>query len=237
MNGWTQWLSIVTLTLLLLPLLLIFYKKLYLHQSFLALLVYYVIMTVDVGANAHIFPLSKTAHDYLKIFNNLTDTPLLLTYLIFFCTSGTLMKVMYYILGAFLGYELLVVVTKGISFDANTFTLGPGILLVLGFSFFFFVQRARAAFHDSRELAYAFLLAAVIFAYVSYSIIYIFDFVLGSNNLFEMYLVYYFATIVSLTLCIIGLLKIKSSGRDLPSGHQQYKKPEYMTQRLEEMYE
>jgi hypothetical protein len=238
MNGWNQWLAIISVTLLLLPLILIIYKKLYLHQSFVALFVYYVVMLVDVAANAQILPLPKSVHNTLKSVNNLTDTPLLLLYLIFFCTSGNLMKVMYYIFGGFLGYELLVIVTKGISFDANTYTLGPGILLVLCFAFYFFIQRAGAAFHNSKERPYAFLLASVIFAYVSYAIIYFFNFVLGwKDRLFEMYLVYYIASIVSLILCISGLLMFRVSGKELRSGHQHYEKPEYMNSKLEELFE
>src|SRR6185436_5616017 len=122
--SWSSTLGLISSVALFLPVFFILVFKLGGYKTFPALMIYY--LTVF---SYNIFQLKyiDTGEDitrYWGIANNLLDAPLMLSFLTYFSTSAVLNRRMKMIIGAFLLFELVVIILKGLNVEAITIISG-----------------------------------------------------------------------------------------------------------------
>jgi hypothetical protein len=237
MKEYIYWLSAVTTVLFLVPVFFIIKKKLYMHTSFTAILIYYIIAMAGNIMHLNLFPISESAARSLIIIDNLLDGPLVLLFLIFFCPTIIAEKAVRYTLYVLTLFALVLVFANGFNKQTITVTLGPGMLFILVYAFYLFTQRIGGAFYEKNEVAFVLLLSGLLVAYTGYIIVYFFNYVLGGTNDMEsLMLLYDLTTILSLILSGIGYYKIKRPDDGFVSGHQPFKKPPHMMQNWDGAY-
>lgn len=237
MKEYIYWLSALTTALFLVPVFFIIKKKLYLHISFAAILVYYIITLAVNAMHLHIFPILENMTNSLIIIDNLLDGPLVLLFLIFFCPTLLTEKAVRYTFYILSLFAVVMVLVNGFNKQTITVTLGPGMLFILVYAFYLFTQRIGGAFYEKNEVAFVLLLTGLLVAYTGYIIVYFFKYVLGGNNdMQSLMLLYDLTTILSLIVSGIGFYKIKRPDDGFVSGHQPFKKPPHMMQNWDGAY-
>lgn len=212
----------VTTVVLAVPIVIIVFFRLLPNKYFITLAAYYLLeFTFSMIAGGFV----SIDADKKQIFNlivNLFDGPLLLFFLSQFTSSATLKKQVRVIIIVYLVYEVLMVFLFGLNKTIITFTLGPGILLIIALSLIFFLRLASAAITERRETGKAFVCAAILFAYFCYGILYLFRYVFRVENLPDLMLIFDWTTCFSVILMCIGIL---SEGKQAANWHKQvYKK-------------
>ena len=130
MKEYIYWLSALTTALFLVPVFFIIKKKLYLHISFVAILVYYIITLAGNAMHLHILPISENMAKSLIIIDNLLDGPLVLLFLIFFCPNLLTEKAVRYTFYVLSLFAVLMVLVNGFNKQTITLTLGPGMRFI-----------------------------------------------------------------------------------------------------------
>lgn len=200
--------------LLTVSLLLINYKEGKL--AFLALAFYFLQVLVINLFSIGYLPASKQVVFYTGIWNNLLDAPLMLLGLHYFTDSKTTKKLLIYLLLAFLAFELFVYATVGLNMKMLTIIIGPGLLLVLGISGYFFLIHVKSSFNRSKDTGKAFMTGGLFFAYACFNFIYLLYYVLDNQNKGDLYKIYHLTYII-VAICIsIGLVIIMKEKRKKP---------------------
>lgn len=142
----------------------------------------------------------------LTLYYNLVDTPLIL--LLFACAgAGRHRKLLLLTLLLFVAGELTLVGWKGYNFASSAMIIGSGLLLILTYSITGLVQYMRKMEHTPFENSMVFVYAALLFAYGSFLIIYIFVHIRGNSegNSQDSYLLYYISLLLSAVITSMGL--------------------------------
>ena len=137
--------------------------------------------------------------------NNLLDAPLTMTFLLYFSTSPKLASNMKILIGAFIGFEALIVLIFGFTRLAMTIILGPGLIAVLCFSIPFFVSQTKMSIMHHKSTGKAFMSASLLFAYGCFIIIYVIYYLLNIRNTEDAFLVFFLVSTVSSLLMSIGM--------------------------------
>ncbi len=149
---------------------------------------------------------TSVLQERLNIFYNLAETPLVL--LAFAgAASGLHRKQILLVLLFFIAGELALVGWKGYNFASSAIIIGSGLLLTLACSISGLVQYMRKMEHTPFENSMVFVYAALLFAYVSFLIIYIFIHIRGNNegSSKDSFLLYYTSLLLSAAITSSGL--------------------------------
>ncbi|MEO7394168.1 MAG: hypothetical protein ABIU11_04450 [Chitinophagaceae bacterium] len=209
---WNSVMGIISTVALFLPIIFILIFRLGAYRTFPVLLGYYVIAFINNFLGEQYINTSNQVIKYCGLANNLLDAPVILLFLIYFCTSALQARRMRLLIFSFILFEITVVLLMGFSKQAITIILAPGLLLVVGFCLIFFIRQAKMAIVHGKATGKAFISASLLFAYGCYFIIYlmyyIFESHLSTDKIIQQeyiddtFLVYFFvATISSLLLC------------------------------------
>lgn len=154
----------------------------------------------------HMVSVPKTIERYYGIINNLTELPLILTFLIFQVSSSSFhIKTMKILLAAFIVFEIIMIAMFGITVKTITLTMGPGLLIVFAYSLFYFVYTVKRSFVHHKFIGKAIIASALTFAYGCFIIIYIMHYVIALQDIPNLFLIYYFITIIYCTILSVGL--------------------------------
>ena len=202
--NWHLIISLISAFTLSLPLILIFGLRLFTNKSFLALGIHYLLAFVYNLMTAGILPTTISLRRNFAITNNLLDIPLLLIFLLFFTRSWRLSKQLVAGLAAYIIFEIISIIIAGYSITSTTIVLGPGILIIVCFSFYFFLKHIQV--QDSpAETGKIVMLCSLLFAYGSYSLIYIFHYILKVPYIQDVFLIYYLVTIIASLAMATGI--------------------------------
>lgn len=204
--NWNDVMGLISTMALLLPILILFVTRLAGYRIFPVLVIYYAIAVIYNLLTLGYIPADKTFVRAFYMANNLSDAPLILTFLTYFATTPLLKKRMKILIGAFLLFEIIVVSIYGFSDQTITITMGPGILAVLVFSLPFFVRQIKITIVHHKATGKALMIAALLFAYGCYSIIYIMAYLVKLHDRENTFLVFFFVTTFSSALMSAGLL-------------------------------
>lgn len=209
---WNFIMGIISTVALFLPIAFILILRLGQYRTFPAILLYYIIAFINNFIGEQYVDTSNKTIKYFGLTNNLLDAPVMLLFLTYFCTSAMQARRMKLLIVSFVLFEISVVVLMGLSKQAITIILAPGLAIVFGFCLLFFIRQAKLAITHRKATGKAIITASLLFAYGCYFILYLLYYVfethlegkiINKEYLADTYLVYFFtATFSSILICI-----------------------------------
>lgn len=203
--NWHSAIGILSTVALFTPVFIILATRLVRYKQYLPLFIY---CTLAFGFNLmteHLVSVPKTIERYYGITINLTDMPLMLSFLMFHIPSSVQIKRMKILLAAFILFEIVLIILYGITIKTITLTMGPGLVIVFGFALYFFVYTVKRSFVHNKFVSKALMASAITFAYGCFFIIYLMHYVFELNAIPHLFLIYYFITIIYCGVLSIGL--------------------------------
>lgn len=205
-SNWIYWFGLITASCMLLPAVLVLLKKQF-TPPFVALMVYF-FCTAFYNFLIIVFPdFPKDIRRFLGVANNFLDAPLMLLFLSHFTHRAAIKKMIRISLLAFLVFELGIVLLYGFSVKSISIFSGPGLIIVLSFSFYFFTRHIRLAIIQKRDLAKTLMISGILFAYAVYFMVYLFYYVLETPNKMDALIIYLLASLVASVLLTFGLIR------------------------------
>ncbi|MGQ0739513.1 MAG: hypothetical protein ACT4OJ_10670 [Bacteroidota bacterium] len=203
---WNSVMGIVASVALFCPVFFILVLRLGTYRTFPALLFYYAGVFVYNLMTEDYITAGPEVVRYWGLINNLLDTPLMLTFLVYFSTSAAFTKRIKILIGAFLLFEILVLAFIGLNTGAITVILGPGILVLIGLCLYFFIRQTKIAILHRKAAGKALIAAALLFAYGCYGIIYLMYYIFKTPYVADAFLVFFLVVTVSSLLVSAGII-------------------------------
>lgn len=203
---WNSIMGIVSSVALFLPFLFILVLRLGAYRTFPALLVYYAsILVYNLMTEGHIAASPEQVR-YWGLANNMLDTPLMLTFLLYFSPSHVFSKRIKLLIVTFIVFELTVVTFMGLNADAITVMLGPGILILISLCLYFFIRQTKITIMHKKATGKALIAASLLFAYGCYGILYLMYYVFKTPYIDDTFLIYFLVVTLSSVLITIGII-------------------------------
>jgi len=203
---WNSVMGIVSSVALFCPVFFILVLRMGAYRTFPALLFYYAGVFVYNLMTEQYITARKEVVLHWGLINNLLDTPLMLTFLVYFSTSAAFTKRIKILIGAFLLFEILVLAFIGLNTSAITVILGPGILILCGLFMYFFIRQTKITLMHRKGTGKALISAALLFAYGCFGIIYLMYYVFKTPFVDDTFLVYFFVVTFSSLLVTAGII-------------------------------
>ena len=153
----------------------------------------------------HLVNVPKNVERFYGITNNITDMPLMLGFLLFQIPSSVQKKRMKILLGAYIVFEIVLIIMYGITIKTIKITMGPGLMIVFGYSLYYFVYTVKRSFIHNKFVGKAIVASALTFAYGCFIIIYLLHYIFNLQDLSNLFLIYYFITIIYCIILSAGL--------------------------------
>ena len=191
---------------LLIPIVLLLILRLFTNRSFIALLIYYLILSVHLMMRQNVIQAPPRVYQSLGIIDNLLDAPLMLLFLMLFSVSALMRKRIMTGVLIFLGFEGITILFCGFTVKTVKIILGPDIMIILTLSFALFLRNVRLAITNSKSLGKAVMISSVLVSYIIFTLVYIFYY-LAKNTQYkgDAQLIFYLITIISAILMSIGI--------------------------------
>lgn len=203
--NWNSAIGILSTVALFAPVFIILITGLIRYKQYLPIFIYCILAFGFNLMTEHLVNIPKTVERYYGIINNLTDMPLMLSFMMFLIASSTVVKRMKILLAIYIIFEVVLIILYGITVKTITLTMGPGLLIVFGFALYYFVYTVKHSFIHSKFISKAYIASSLTFAYGCFFIIYLMHYVVKLPDLPNLFLIYYFITIIYCTLLAIGL--------------------------------
>jgi len=203
--NWHDAIGILSTIALFAPVCVIVITKLIRYKQYLPLFIWCVLAFGFNLMTEHLVSVPKTIERYYGIITNLTDMPLILAFLIFQVASSFQIKSMKVLLAAFIVFEIILIAMFGITVKTITLTMGPGLLIVFGYSLVYFVYTVKRSFVHNKFIGKAIIASSLSFAYGCFIIIYIMHYVNQLADIPNLFLLYYFITIIYGGILSVGL--------------------------------
>lgn len=197
--------GLVSTVALAVPVILLITTKLSWYRSFPALFFYYLFV---LSYNLILLGYFKTAPGfkyYYGIANNLLDTPLMLTFLLYFSKTLAFRKKLMVAIAGFIAFEIIILAIYGLNVKSMTIILAPGLLMTLLISLLFFIHQVKIAVVYHKAAGKAMMTASLLFAYVGYCFVYSVFYVIKPAFKDDAHLVLFLITIFSSLLMAAGI--------------------------------
>ena len=203
---WNSVMGFVSSFALFLPIFFILTLRLGRYRSFPALLIYYIsVFIYNLMTEGYITANNEVVH-YWGLSNNLLDVPLMLFFLTYYSTSPAFTRRMKITILGFVLFEATVILILGLNVDALTIILGPGLLLVFSLCLSLFIRQTKIAIMHRKATGKALIVAALLFAYGCYTIIYLMYYVFKTPYIADTFLVYFLVVTFSSLLMCAGII-------------------------------
>ena len=203
--NWHSAIGIISTIALFAPIFIMVAARLIRYKQFLPLFIYCALAFGFNLMTEHIVNAPKIVERYYGIINNLTDMPLMLSFLMFHIPSSKHVKRMKILLVAFIFFEITLVALYGITVKTITLTMGPGLIIVFGYALYFFVYTVKRSFFHNKFVNKALMASALTFAYGCFFIVYLMHYVFTLPDIPNLFLIYYFITIIYCGVLSAGL--------------------------------
>lgn len=203
---WNSVMGFVSSFALFLPIALILALRLYNYKSFPALVVYYSSVFIYNLMTEGYIPMSKQIIYNWGLINNLLDAPLMMLFLTYFSPSVIFSKRLKTTAIAFVLFEIVVVVFRGLNVESITIILGPGIIMIAALCLHFFVRHAKMAVEHGKSTGKALIAGSLLFAYGCFGLIYLMYYVFKTPHVADTFLVYFMAATVSALMMSAGII-------------------------------
>lgn len=203
--NWHSAIGILSTIALFAPVLIIVVTKLIRYKQYFPLFIYCLLSFGFNLMTEQLVNVPKTVERHYGIINNLIDMPLILSFLIFQIASSLHIKMIKILLAAFILFEVVVVLLFGVTVKTITLTMGPGLVLVFGYSLYYFVYTVKRSFVHNKFIGKAIIASSLTFAYGCFIIIYLMHYVFTLPDIDNLFLMYYFITIIYCGILSVGL--------------------------------
>jgi hypothetical protein len=215
--SWRELLGIVCIVSFFFPVAVIMYNRFYTHRSLIALVVY-CIMTGIYNLMAEKFvPSSASFRSAYAMLDNYLDVPLMLITLLFFCPNRQKQKPVRMLIIAFIAYEIVITLLYGFKPKSVVYILGPGLAVILIYTFYLFVRQVKFSILHRKNQGRTIMLAAILFAYVGYTLIYYFYYIQKTPFTADVILLYYISSSIATTSLGIGMHLMRKRMKELRS--------------------
>lgn len=212
---WFEAVGLISAIALFLPIITAVILRLAWYKSFPALLVYYLLVSCQTFLALNFMKVDGTFVKYYGITNNFLDAPLILSFMTYFSKTASFRRKMKVIIPSFIAFEIIVIALKGYNTNAATIVMGPGLLLVLGFSLLFFLHQAKMTIIHQKAAGKALMAASLLFAYGGYAFIYVVYYILKTPNKADAFLIYFLIAIISSLITCAGIIYERKRVRQL----------------------
>lgn len=213
--NWNTIIGVAASISFLLPVVTIFYYKLYQHRSLAILLFYYLLTALSNLMSQNILPASASFKKGYSVLDNYLDIPLMLMALLFFCPVKQKGKSVHIITAIFIGYEIIIASMYGLNPKAIVYIMGPGLPMVLGYSFYLFSKQIKITVEYGKNAGKTLMLAAILFAYGCYAFIYYFYYIQKTPYVKDIFFLYFIASLISSIIMTVGLHLIRKRMKEL----------------------
>ena len=203
--NWHDAIGILSTVALFTPVFIIVVTKLIRYKQYLSLFIYCLLAFGFNLMTEHLVNVPKNVERFYGITNNLTDMPLMLGFLLFQIPSSVQKKRMKILLGAYIVFEIVLIIMYGITIKTIKITMGPGLMIVFGYSLYYFVYTVKRSFIHNKFVGKAIVASALTFAYGCFIIIYLLHYIFNLQDLSNLFLIYYFITIIYCIILSAGL--------------------------------
>lgn len=213
--NWNAIFGIAATILLLLPAGLIVAYGLHRHRSLAALIIWFGITAVFNLLTQQVIPASHGVVKAFEVIKSYLEVPVILMALLFFCPIRQKQRTVYLAGGAFMLYELVIAARFGLDEKTIVYVMGPGLLLILGYTFYLFVKQIRFTVHFGKNTGRTLMLASILFSYCCYGLIYYFYYFTPTPDAGDAFLLYFISISVASLLMSVGITLIRKRMREL----------------------
>ena len=203
--NWHDAIGILSTVALFTPVFIIVVTKLIRYKQYFSLFIYCLLAFGFNLMTEHLVNVPKNVERFYGITNNITDMPLMLGFLLFQIPSSVQKKRMKILLGAYIVFEIVLIIIYGITIKTIKITMGPGLMIVFGYSLYYFVYTVKRSFIHNKFVGKAIVASALTFAYGCFIIIYLMHYIFNLQDLSNLFLIYYFITIIYCIILSAGL--------------------------------
>lgn len=207
-------LGILSAIAFILPPLIIVFSRLF-TISLLALFIYFISVFLYNLMSENIFVVSLDVKRKIGVVNNYLDVPLMLTYMLLFCADKWKKNIILTMLAIFTVYEVIIFYHYQLSSLSSKYIMGPGILIVLIASIYFFITNIKFTIVQGKGIGKTLMASSILFAYGCYSLVYIFAFIIKTPNRGDVFTIYYLSSIIFSGLMTAGLIWLKKRLKDI----------------------
>src|SRR5215216_4031228 len=202
-------LGILSAITFLLPALIILSSRLLINISLLALVIYFSWVTICTLMSVDIIVTSKEVQRTFGVIHNYLDVPLMLTAMLMFCSEKWKQRIVITSIIVFTAYEIIIFIQYGLQSVSSKFIMGPGILLVLVYSLYLFINNIKSTIVQGKGVGKTLMITSILFAYGCYFLVYLFAYIQKTSNRADVFIIYYLASIIFSVLMSAGLIWIK----------------------------
>jgi hypothetical protein len=213
--NWNTIIGVAATISLLLPVAAIVYYKLYQHRSLAALLISYLITALYNLMSQDLLPFAVSFQRGFGVINNYLDIPLMLTALLFFCPIKQKQRTVHIVTAVFIAYEIVIACLYGLDPKAIVYIMGPGLILILIYTFYLFARHIKITVEFGKNAGRTLMLVSILFAYGCYAIVYYFYYILKTQEVKDVFFLYYITSFVSAVIMTVGLHLIRRRMREL----------------------
>ena len=188
------------------PVVVIVVLRLFHYNVFIALGAYYAFAFVYNLITNNVIHVPENYRIVFSAINNMLEAPLVLFFLLYFSPSAAFAQKIRLAIAALLAYALIVGIVIGFNRRSTVFVYLPGIILILGISIHFFVQKTKQAITNSKHMGKAIMIAGILFVYVSYAFLYVSHYLVLTPEVKDNFKIYYLSTTISALLVTMGIL-------------------------------
>ncbi len=189
------------------------------YKSFPALLIYSALLFTYNFLLLGYIDLGRDVKFYHSILNNLLDAPLIMLFLTYFSQTAVVRRKYIIAAIAFVIFEVITVLIFGLTREAITIILAPGLLMILVASLFIFIHQVKITVVYQKAAGKAVMAASLFFAYVGYSFIYVVFYYLDKSFQEDAKLVFFLVTIFSSISIAVGIFIERNRVRHLAELH------------------
>jgi drug/metabolite transporter (DMT)-like permease len=205
-NTGNIWLSLISTFILLLPIFLMFFKRISWNLNFIPLAACFLLLFCTSLVNNGFINFGEKVNTAIITTSIVFQAPLILLFLNYFVMNKELKKAIQVSLLSYLIGGALFLIINGVNSQTIGLILGTGIGLVLIYGINLFIRQIKKSIHSRKETGKAFMISAVVFAYACYFFIYFMHFVFDSSEKKEIILLFQLVTIISTLIVSIGIL-------------------------------
>lgn len=192
-----------------LPITVLLIRKLW-SDTFLRIFSIYAVIEGIVNLLDFIPGVSAGFISTLNVIYNMLDFPMML-FLVYQIAAPekfkTFVKVSMVVYAVFQVYYIM---QLGIQYDAIKYPMGLGLLLVIGSALWMLGNYLARPDLSNRQKVYMMVLAAILFDYGTFVVIYIFDYFVPDSSIRDNMLIYYASSIVGIVVAVAGILMVRN---------------------------
>jgi len=222
--------SVLTIVLSLVPALIVTVKKLWRTSPFQLFAVYWLLnglVNTAIATNRQFKLFSRPVIEGIIVVYNTIDVPLMAVTLFMAVSAARLKRMISIGFGLFIAYELFCLLQHGLRYEALKYAMGIGVIMLMAVIVWEIILLLRPVEYAVKEKAMLFILGSLLFQYGMYMVVYVFDYAVdGIPDHVDKFLIYYTASIISLSLANYALLlkDLRNTGAPPASPLTQLKK-------------